>query len=154
LSKIRERVPGIALRTTLITGYPTEGEMEFEELAEFVEQMQFDRLGVFTFSPEEGTSSWPLADPVPHEEKIRRQERIYDIQSGISLEKNLSKIGTNQRVLIERQESGFYYGRTASHAPEVDGEVRVDSKNELPIGEFVLAKITNASEYDLEAVTI
>jgi len=154
LMKIRDRVPGIALRTTLITGYPTEGEREFEELAEFVEQMQFDRLGVFTFSPEEGTTSWPLADPVSREEKTRRQEMLYDIQAGVSLAKNLAKIGTLERVLIEREESGYYYGRTAYHAPEVDGEVCVSSENPLSIGDFAQVKITNATEHDLEALVI
>jgi ribosomal protein S12 methylthiotransferase len=152
LGKIRARVPGIALRTTLITGYPTEGETEFEELAEFVEEMQFDRLGVFTFSQEEGTTSWPLGDPIPREEKIRRQERLYDIQSGISLEKNIAKIGSKERVLIERKDSGYYFGRTASHAPEVDGEVRIESSKELTVGDFAFVEITNATEYDLEAV--
>ncbi len=158
ISKIRERIPGIALRTTLITGYPAEGEREFEELEEFVEQMQFDRLGVFTYSQEEGTTAHPLGDPIPSEEKFQRQTRLYDIQAGISLSKNLAKIGAVERVLIERKEFGedgeFYYGRTASHAPEVDGEVRIASMKEIGIGEFVHARITNASEYELEGSVV
>ena len=162
IAKIRERVPGIALRTTLITGYPAEGEREFEELEEFVEQMQFDRLGVFTYSQEEGTTAHPLGDPVPAEEKLLRQARLYDIQAEISLAKNLAKIGSIEKVLIERREveedREYYYGRTSSHAPEVDGEVRVVSPMELTIGDFVRARITTVGndsddhEYELEAV--
>src|SRR5665213_1000930 len=125
ITKIRDRVPGIALRTTLITGYPAEGEREFEELEEFVRTMEFDRLGVFTYSQEEGTSAHPLGDPVPQEVKLERQARIYDIQSEISLAKNLARIGSVERVLIEREEiqeeESYYYGRTFAHAPEVDG---------------------------------
>ncbi len=155
ISKIRERVPGIALRTTLITGYPAEGEREFEELEEFVEQMQFDRLGVFTYSQEDGTTAHPLGDPVPAEEKLLRQARLYDIQAEISLAKNLSKIGSIDRVLIERNaiedDVEYYYGRTASHAPEVDGEVRISSNQELTIGDFAHVRITGANDYELQA---
>ncbi|HET6401594.1 MAG TPA: 30S ribosomal protein S12 methylthiotransferase RimO [Candidatus Kapabacteria bacterium] len=104
IANIRARVPGIALRTTLITGYPTEGEREFEELEEFVRTMQFDRLGVFTYSQEEGTMAHPLGDPIPQAVKLERQALLYDIQSEISLAKNLAKIGSIERVLIEREE--------------------------------------------------
>lgn len=161
ISKIRDRVPGIALRTTLITGYPAEGEREFEELEEFVRTMEFDRLGVFTYSQEEGTSAHPLGDPVPQAIKLERQARLYDIQSEISLAKNLAKVGSVERVLIEREEISeerpseenerCYYGRTYAHAPEVDGEVRVYSGRELATGDFISARITGADEYDLEA---
>jgi ribosomal protein S12 methylthiotransferase len=158
ISKIRERVPGVALRTTLITGYPAEGEREFEELEAFVRDMQFDRLGVFTYSQEEGTSAHPLGDPVPPEVKLERQARLYDIQSEISLAKNLAKVGGMEKILIEREEiedeEKNYYGRTYAHAPEVDGEVRVHSDRELVIGEFVQARITGGDEYDLEAIAI
>ncbi len=151
---IRARVPGIALRTTLITGYPAEGEREFEELERFVQEMQFDRLGVFTYSQEEGTTADPLGDPVSHEEKLRRQARLYDIQSEISLEKNQALIGTEQRILVERREEGMYYGRLSTQAPEVDGEVVIatSGSSSLTIGEFVMARITAATEHDLEAV--
>jgi ribosomal protein S12 methylthiotransferase len=158
IGTIRDRVPGIALRTTLITGYPAEGEREFEELEEFVEQMQFDRLGVFTYSQEEGTTAHPLGDPVPAEEKRHRQQRLYDIQAEVSHEKNLAKVGNVEKVLIERKEvengTEYYYGRTAYHAPEVDGEVRVISHRELVIGDFVQAQITSIGDtesiYDYE----
>jgi ribosomal protein S12 methylthiotransferase len=155
ISKIRERVPGIALRTTLITGYPAEGEREFEELEEFVEQMQFDRLGVFTYSQEDGTTAHPLGDPVTPEEKLLRQARLYDIQAEISLTKNLAKVGSFDKVLIERKaiddDAEYYYGRTSSHAPEVDGEVRVSSQRELAIGDFAHVRITSANDYELQA---
>jgi ribosomal protein S12 methylthiotransferase len=173
IATIRERVPGIALRTTLITGFPTEGEREFEELEEFVEQMQFDRLGVFTYSHEEGTTAYPLGDPIPAAEKFARQARLYDIQAEVSQARNLAKIGTVEKVLIERVavEDGleYYYGRTTSHAPEVDGEVRVTynsrsveggSRTAVSVGDFVQARIVgigndaDGSEYELDAEII
>ncbi len=159
IGKIRERVPGIALRTTVITGYPTEGEKEFEELEEFVEQMQFDRLGIFTYSQEEGTTAHPLGDPISESEKHRRQARLYDVQAEISLAKNQAKIGTIDRVLIERMEpeagtNGIYFGRTSAHAPDVDGEVKVLSDKELTIGEFIPVRITGAQEFELDAMAI
>ncbi len=158
IATIRERVPGIALRTTLITGYPAEGDREFEELEEFVEQMQFDRLGVFTYSQEDGTTAHPLGDPIPQAEKFARQARLYDIQAEVSRSKNLAKIGSVEKVLIERMEvedgREYYYGRTSSHAPEVDGEIRVtvpdtmgDSTNTL-LGSFVHARIMGIGEED------
>ena len=158
IGTIRERVPGIALRTTLITGYPAEGEREFEELESFVEHMQFDRLGVFTYSQEDGTNAaHPLGDPVPAGEKLRRQARLYDIQAEVSLAKNLAKIGSMETVLIERKEDKeYYYGRTATHAPEVDGEVRIRSQKEIAVGDFVQARIisigedSSAYEYELK----
>ena len=158
IGTIRERVPGIALRTTLITGYPAEGEREFEELEEFIEHMQFDRLGVFTYSQEDGTTAHPLGDPVPEGEKLRRQARLYDIQAEVSHAKNLAKIGSMETVLIERKENEYYYGRTATHAPEVDGEVRIRSQEEIGVGDFVQARVisigddASAYEYELEIV--
>ena len=158
IGKIRDKVPGITLRTTLITGYPNEGDAEFAELEEFVTQMQFDRLGVFTYSLEEGTTAFPLDDPIPHEEKVRRKARLYEIQADVSLEKNLKKVGSIQRVLIEREESEdnvrSYYGRTEADAPEVDNEVRIDTKEEITIGGFVHARVTAASEHELDAVLV
>ncbi len=180
IATIRARVPGIALRTTLITGYPTEGDREFEELEEFVREMQFDRLGVFTYSQEDGTTAEPLGDPVPTEEKLRRQARLYDIQAEVSLNKNLAKIGSTDLVLVEREEMDephrprgsssmengdtYYYGRTASHAPEVDGEVRIlapllsprdrGETGGIVLGEFARVRITNATEFDLEGTPV
>ncbi len=164
IGTIRARVPGIALRTTLITGYPAEGEKEFEELEEFVEQMQFDRLGVFTYSQEDGTTAHPLGDPVPAEEKLHRQQRLYDIQAEISLAKNLAKVGSVETVLIERESNdgddgregkAYYYGRISSQAPEVDGEVLVTSHSkEIQIGDFMRARITGVCDDELEAEVV
>lgn len=149
MMQIKEAVPGITLRTTLITGYPTESEKEFNELEQFIETMQFDRLGVFTYSIEDGTTAEPLGDPIPQEEKIRRQARLMEIQQDISYEKNQQKIGSTQRVLIERREDGKYFGRTEADAPEVDNEVIVDSESQLELGTFAQVEITDAFEFDL-----
>jgi ribosomal protein S12 methylthiotransferase len=151
IGRIRDRVPGIALRTTLITGYPAEGEQEYEELLEFVETMRFDRLGVFTYSQEDGTTAHPLGDPIPEEEKRRRQAALNDAQREISLEKNQARIGQRERVLIEREEEGFYYGRTFADAPEIDGEVRVISSRPLTVGDFANVTITGAGDFELDA---
>ncbi|MEI8133871.1 MAG: 30S ribosomal protein S12 methylthiotransferase RimO [bacterium] len=149
IATIREKVPGIALRTTLITGYPAEGEREFEELEEFVSEMKFDRLGVFTYSVEDGTTAIPLADPVSEEDKRRRQARLMDIQRDVSHEINLGKIGTNVKAIIEREEDGIYYGRTEADAPEVDNEIAVHSGRVLSLGEIVTVKVVEADEFDL-----
>lgn len=149
IGKIRSKIPNIALRTTLITGYPTEGEREFEELEKFVEEMKFDRLGVFTYSVEDGTTAEPLGDTVTPEEKRRRHARLMDIQREISHEKNLAKIGKTVRTLIEREEDGVYYGRTEADAPEVDNEIAVHSKNVLEPGSFVNVMVREADEFDL-----
>ena len=149
IEKIREKIPNIALRTTLITGYPTEGEREFEELEGFVTEMKFDRLGVFTYSVEDGTTAEPLGDTVSEEEKRRRHARLMDIQREISYEKNLAKIGNQVRSIIEREEDGIYYGRTEADAPEVDNEIAVHSRNPLEAGMFVNVKVREVDEFDL-----
>jgi ribosomal protein S12 methylthiotransferase len=149
IEKIRNKIPNIALRTTLITGYPAEGEKEFEELEEFLTEMKFDRLGVFTYSVEDGTTAIPLGDPIPEEVKRLRQARLMDIQREISHEKNLAKIGKDVRAIIEREEDGIYFGRTEADAPEVDNEIAVHSKASLSIGSFVNAKVTSVDEFDL-----
>ncbi len=146
---IREKVPGIALRTTLITGYPTEGTAEFQELEVFVDTMRFDRLGVFTYSLEDGTTAEPLGDTVPQKEKLRRQARLMELQRDIALDKNTDKIGSTIKVLIERREEGSYSGRTEHDAPEVDNEVIVETEAHLALGEFAQVRITEALEYDL-----
>ncbi|MFI5264133.1 MAG: 30S ribosomal protein S12 methylthiotransferase RimO [Candidatus Kapaibacterium sp.] len=149
IEKIRSKIPNIALRTTLITGYPTEGEKEFEELEEFVTEMKFDRLGVFTYSVEDGTTALPLGDTISEEEKRRRQARLLDLQREISHEKNLAKIGNTIPVLIEREEDGIYYGRTEADAPEVDNEIAVHSDVGLEAGTFVNVKVIGCDEFDL-----
>jgi ribosomal protein S12 methylthiotransferase len=150
IGTIRERVPGIALRTTLITGFPAETEQEFENLEDFVRTMQFDRLGVFTYSQEDGTTAFPMGDPVPQEEKVRRQQRLYDVQEDVAAEKREARLGTMERILIERREGGYYYGRSRFDAPEVDHCIRVESGTTLPIGDFVNARITAIAELEEE----
>jgi len=151
---IRKAVPGIAMRTTLIAGYPGETEEDFEEMYHWVKETKFDRLGIFAYSHEENTSAHLLEDDVPDEVKQERVNRIMELQSEISHEINLAKIGKTFKVLIDRIESGFYVGRTEFDSPEVDNEVWVtmDDDNYLSVGDFVNAKITDAEPYDLFAI--
>jgi ribosomal protein S12 methylthiotransferase len=149
IATIRKRVPGIAIRTTLIVGYPAEGAKEFEELRQFVEEQRFERLGVFTYSREEGTSAFPLGDPVAPEEKERRRAVIMELQRDIAEEHNAALLGTTKRVLIDRMEQGRYYGRTEHDAPEIDNEVVIDGTVPLEIGTFHTIEIVEAYEYDL-----
>jgi ribosomal protein S12 methylthiotransferase len=158
IGQIRERIPGIALRTTIITGFPAESEQEFYELEQFVETMQFDRLGVFTYSQEDGTTAFPFGDPIPHEEKVRRQQRLYEVQEDVAADKRDARVGSVERVLIERREGGDYFGRTRFDAPEVDHCVRVTTNNILTIGDFATAQITSVApleeEHELDAVLL
>jgi ribosomal protein S12 methylthiotransferase len=149
ISTIREQVPGIALRTTLIVGYPSEGEKEFRELERFVEETRFERLGVFSYSLEEGTSACPLGDPVAAEEKDRRLGRIMEIQQRISSERNASLIGQQLRVLIDRKEKDLFVGRSEFDAPDIDNEVFVHAGRALAIGTFHQVEIVDAYEYDI-----
>ncbi len=149
---IRRRVPGIALRTTMITGYPAEGKKEFEELAAFVRQARFERLGVFLYSHEDGTAAYPLGDPVPFEEKERRRAVLMEVQKEISEEHNASLIGRTLRVLIEKDERDQYAGRTEHDAPEIDNEVFVRSDVPLSAGTFCDVEIVDAYEYDIVGV--
>jgi ribosomal protein S12 methylthiotransferase len=151
IGEIREAVPGIALRTTLIIGYPNEGEQEFQELLDFVEEAEFDRLGVFAYSQEENTTAFELEDPVPAEVKQERIERVMELQRTISARKNEALIGTRERVFVESESNGEYICRSYRDAPEVDGEVYVTSPVRLLPGEFVEVKITDAADYDLFA---
>ena len=149
ISTIRERVPGIALRTTLIVGYPSEGEREFQELERFVEETRFERLGVFSYSLEEGTTAYPLGDPIAAEEKDRRLGRIMEIQQHISSERNASLIGQQLRVLIDRKEKDLFVGRSEFDAPDIDNEVFVHADRVLTIGTFHQVEIVDAYEYDI-----
>jgi ribosomal protein S12 methylthiotransferase len=149
LAAIRERVPGIALRTTLIVGYPDEGEKEFAELLDFVNEQKFHRLGVFTYSLEDGTSAYGMGDPVPSEEKERRLGLIMEAQREISLAHNEALVGTEQKVLIDRTEGDQYVGRTALDAPEIDNEVFLPFRSEIQQGTFCRVDIVESSEYDL-----
>lgn len=147
---IREKVPGIAIRTTFLIGFPGETEEEFESLCRFIEEMRFDRVGVFQYSHEEDTRAFELEDDVAPDEKLRRADRIMDLQRAISLEKNESLVGTRQRVLIDRFEGGAWYGRTAWDSPEVDNEVVIRNESAyLRMGDFAEVEIIEATEYDL-----
>jgi len=149
IGEIRSGVPGISLRTTLIVGYPGEGEQEIEELLQFVEQTSFDRLGVFTYSQEEGTFAYPLGDSVSPEVKESRREKIMELQQSISQKKNQALIGTRVRILIDEKHDGIARGRTERDAPEVDNEVVVTNAHRLKVGEFHDVRIVDAAEYDL-----
>jgi len=150
IDEIRQRSPGICLRTTLIAGFPGETEEDVEELKEFLRRHAFDRVGIFRYSHEEGTSAYGLADDVPEEVKEQRASEIMELQQEISFEKNKAKVGRIFRVLVDRKESGRYLGRTEFDSVEVDNEVIIRSSRTLAPGEFVQVRITKAYDFDLE----
>ena len=151
---IREKIPGICLRTTLIAGFPGETLDDVEELKGFLQRQRFDRVGIFTYSHEEGTSAHELTDDVPQEEKERRAQDIMETQQEISYELNQQKVGKTFKTLIDKKESGRYLGRTEFDSVEVDNEVVIHSAKKLPIGEFCNVQITKAYDYDLEGEVI
>jgi ribosomal protein S12 methylthiotransferase len=150
IGEIRYRIPDICLRTTLIAGFPGETRDDVEELKDFLERMRFDRVGIFTYSHEEDTSAFDLADDITAGEKESRASEIMETQQEISLEKNNEKIGRTLKVIVDKKEAGRYMGRTEYDSVEVDNEVIINSKSKLSIGEFVQVKITKAYDYDLE----
>lgn len=155
LNVIREKIPKIAIRTTLIVGHPGETEEAFLEMMDFVEKNRFERLGVFTYSHEEDTHSYTMKDDVPDEVKQQRLEAIMELQEGISEEINAEKVGKKYRVLIDRFEGGQYVGRTEHDSPEVDNEVLINSDDGyLRVGDFCEVVITSASAFDLYAKPI
>lgn len=150
LKKFREAMPEMAIRTTLIVGYPGETQADFESLKSFVKEMRFDRLGCFTYSHEENTTAYELEDDVPEEVKLARANEIMEIQSQISWELNQEKIGKTFRCLIDRKEGNYFVGRTEYDSPDVDNEVLIDAKKHyVKIGDFVEVKIIDATDYDL-----
>ena len=151
---IREKIPGICLRTTLIAGFPGEKEKDVEDLKSFLKQHRFDRVGIFTYSHEEGTSAFELKDDVPAAVKQQRAEEIMEVQQEISLEKNQEKLGKVFKTLIDKKEAGRYLGRTEFDSVEVDNEVIIHSEKKLPIGDFVNVKISKAFDYDLEGEVV
>jgi ribosomal protein S12 methylthiotransferase rimO len=152
LTKFREAVPEMAIRTTLIVGYPGETEEDFQALKEFVKAMRFDRLGCFTYSHEENTSAYELTDDVPEEVKLQRANEIMELQSQISWELNQTKVGKVFRCLIDRKEGNYFVGRTEYDSPDVDNEVLIDAKKHyVKIGDFTDVKIIEAADYDLYA---
>ena len=150
LKTFRSQVPGIAIRTTLITGYPGETAEDHEQMKQFIKDIQFDRLGVFTYSHEENTTAFKLKDNVPMELKQERASDLMEIQQGISYELNQQKIGKTFKVLFDKTENGFFIGRTEFDSPEVDNEVMVDTKNNfVRLGDFANVQIESAEEFDL-----
>jgi ribosomal protein S12 methylthiotransferase len=154
IHQIKEAVPGICLRTTLIAGFPGETEEDVEELKAFLQEHRFDRVGIFSYSHEENTSAYELEDNIPVEVKAARAQEIMEVQQEISYEKNQEKVGKVFKVLIDKKEAGRYLGRTEFDSVEVDNEVVIHSTKKLPIGEFVQVKITKAYDYDLEGEVV
>ncbi len=150
IEKMRETVPGIAIRTTLISGYPGETEEDFQEMYDWVKRSRFDRLGIFTYSHEENTHAYNAEDDVPEEVKRERADKIMELQSGISYELNQEKIGKTYKVLFDKVEGDYFIGRTEFDSPEVDNEVLVKKENTyIRLGDFTNVKITNSDHYDL-----
>ena len=148
--KFREFVPNMAIRTTLIVGYPGETEEQFQELKDWVEEMRFERLGAFEYSHEENTGAYVLEDNVPDDVKFRRVNEIMEVQSQISWELNQEKIGKTFRCLFDRKDGGYYYGRTEFDSPDVDNDVIVDAKDHyIKLGEFIDIEIHEAGDFDL-----
>jgi ribosomal protein S12 methylthiotransferase len=154
IKEIKTIIPDICLRTTLIAGYPGETKKDIQEVKDFLAEVRFDRVGVFTYSHEENTSAHDLKDNVPAKEKERRAQEIMDFQQDISYEKNLAKVGQTLKVIIDKKEAGRYLGRTEFDSVEVDNEVIVKSKTKLNPGDFVMVKITKAYDYDLEGTVV
>lgn len=152
LKEFKQKLPEMAIRTTLIVGYPGETQEDFETLKEFVKEMRFDRLGCFTYSHEENTHAYSLEDDVPEEVKLQRANDIMELQSQISWELNQEKIGKTFRCLIDRKEGNYFVGRTEHDSPDVDNEVLIDAKKfYVKLGEFIDVKIIDSADYDLYA---
>ncbi len=155
INEAREKVPSIAIRTTMLVGFPGETEAEFENMLEFVKRMRFERLGVFQYSHEEGTIAHDLADDVPEEVKQERASRLMAAQELISLELNEEKIGKEFRVLVDKKEGDYFYARSEFDSPEVDNEVLIDArKHFVRVGDFVKVKVDEATEFDLYGTPI
>lgn len=154
IGDIRSRIPNICLRTTLIAGFPGETQEDVEEVKEFLTDMRFDRVGIFTYSHEENTGAYDLKDDIPFEIKQQRAEDIMEVQRDISYEKNAAKEGQILKVIIDKKEAGKYLGRTEFDSVEVDNEVIISSKEKLSPGDFVSVQITRAYDYDLEGVVV
>jgi len=153
---IRQEIPEISLRTTMLVGHPGETEEHFEELKNFVREFKFDRLGVFAYSEEEGTyAAKKFKDEISDEVKQQRVAELMEVQQQVSFEKNQLKVGKTFKTIIDREEADYYIGRTEFDAPEVDNEVLISKKNrKLKVGEFYNFKIASASEFDLYAETM
>jgi ribosomal protein S12 methylthiotransferase len=147
---MRAAMPDLAIRSTFIVGYPAETEEEFQTLLDFVEELQFDRVGAFTFSFEPGTESAALGDPIPEEVKQKRRDRLMELQQRISLAKNQQQVGKTLTVLVDGAGDGLSVGRSYRDAPEIDGMVIIEG--EVPLGEMVPVRISGAMAYDLSGI--
>jgi len=154
IGEIKSKIPNICLRTTLIAGFPGETQDDVEELKGFLQKMEFDRVGIFTYSHEENTSAFDLENNISEEEKERRAQEIMDVQQEISFKKNEEKVGKTFKVIVDKKEAGKYLGRTEFDSVEVDNEVIINSQNKLNPGDFVHVKITKAFDYDLEGEVV
>ncbi len=154
IGEIKYKIPGICLRTTLIAGFPGETQDDVEELKLFLKKMEFDRVGIFTYSHEENTSAYDLKNDIPEEEKDRRAQEIMDVQQEISYQKNEEKVGKTFKVIVDKKEAGKYLGRTEFDSVEVDNEVIINSERKLLPGDFVNVKITKAFDFDLEGEVV
>jgi len=154
IGEIKNKIHGICLRTTLITGFPGETEDDVAELKLFLQKIKFDRVGIFSYSREEGTSAFKLGDDISEEIKEKRAQEIMEVQQEISYQKNQDKIGQIFKVMIDKKEAGRYLGRTEFDSVEVDNEVIIKSAKKLAIGDFINVKITNAYDYDIEGEVV
>lgn len=154
IGEIRNRIPDICLRTTLIAGFPGETREDIEDMKSFLQEHRFDRVGIFTYSHEEGTTAYELKDDIDQEEKEQRAQEVMEVQQEISYEKNQQKVGKIYKVLVDKKEAGRYLGRTEFDSVEVDNEVIIQSSVKIPIGEFANVKITKAYDFDLEAEVV
>lgn len=154
LDTIRKEVPGIALRTTLISGFPGETEQDHQDLLNFVKLNRFERLGVFSYSHEENTAAYNLEDDVPGEVKEERVAEIMALQQEISADINEARVGQTLKVLFDRKEGGYFVGRTEYDSPEVDNEVLVEAKHHVRLGDFAAITITSAAEFDLYGIPV
>lgn len=150
IGAVREKVPGIAIRSTLITGFPGETRDDVEDLKNFLEEVRLERVGIFTYSHEENTSAYELQDTLTSEEKEARAQEIMEVQQEISYEKNQELVGKTFKVMVDKLEAGRYLARTEYDSVEVDNEVLITTDRKLPIGDFVNVRITKAYDYDLE----
>jgi ribosomal protein S12 methylthiotransferase len=154
IGEIKSKIPGICLRTTLIAGFPGETQDDVEELKLFLKKIEFDRVGIFTYSHEENTSAYDLKNDIPEEEKERRAHEIMDVQQEISYQKNEEKVGKTFKVIVDKKEAGKYLGRTEFDSVEVDNEVIINSEKKLKPGDFVNVKIIKAFDFDLEGEVV
>lgn len=154
IGEIKSEIPGICLRTTLIAGFPGETQDDVEELKLFLKKMEFDRVGIFTYSHEENTSAYDLKNDIPEEEKEKRAQEIMHVQQEISYQKNEEKVGKTFKVIVDKKEAGKYLGRTEFDSVEVDNEVIINSETKLLPGDFVNVKIIKAFDFDLEGEVV